>query len=63
MILFRTTRQHDSVRAHTPPNPIGDPAPTPVGDPPSPISPEPQPQPEPGPSPEIPPPPATPNQR
>ncbi len=43
-------------RAHEVPDPIGDPSPLPVGDPPSPMAPNPIPEP----SPEIPPPPATP---
>lgn len=41
------------------PDPIGDPSPMPVGDPPLPISPDPVPQPDPGPD-EIPPPPPMP---
>lgn len=48
-------------RAETP-DPIGDPLPSPLGDPPLPISPDPQPEPQPGPPPEIPPPPATPRE-
>jgi hypothetical protein len=55
--------QPSQVYAHQQPNerpdPIGDPSPMPVGDPPLPISPDPVPQPDPSPE-EIPPPPPMP---